>query len=242
MINLNKIIAFIATSILPIPVAYAGHVIIFDNPNLIGFRNGETVSGFYDAEDQKFSCFFLFFQDKKEPKAVNVNGYTDIKLLTFTPSEDSFEFSNRNRTYDIGGNLYRRENEWIIRTTTAQAGCENAMGTFTFDSDDFRAASYYVEQELPAIGIRLIKNKSNFYDYRGGKFVARKGYLTKWNGVVILRTLDQFSFVRSSTPGRTLKIQVESQPAGSAPLTSQTLSRQRANHDRSYPTRRRHRP
>ena len=200
MINLNKIIAFIVILLLRISATYAGQAIIFDNPNLIGFRNGEAVSGFYDAENKKFSCLFLFFQDRKESKAVSVKGYTNTKLLTFTPSEDSFEFSNRNRTYDIDGSLYRRENEWIIRTTSAQAGCENAMGTFTFDPDDFRAASYYVEQELPAIGIRLIKNRSNFYDFRGGKFVARKGYLTKWNGVVILRTLDQFSFVRFVDP------------------------------------------
>jgi hypothetical protein len=200
MINLNKLIVWLTVFLLSVPATYAGEAIIFDDPALIGFRNVEAISGFYDAENQKFSCSFLFLQKGREVKAASASGYAETKLLTFTPSENAFEFSNRDREYDIDGNLYRRENEWIIRTATAQAGCENAMGTFTFDHNDFRATSYYVTQEIPAIGIRLVKKKSNFYDRQDGKFVARKGYLTKWNGVVILRTLDQFSFVRFVDP------------------------------------------
>ena len=55
---------------------------------------------------------------------------------------------------------------------------------------------YRVQKEINAIGIRLVKEKSYFYDYSGAEFSRRKGYLTKWNGVVVLKTRGQFSYVR----------------------------------------------
>ncbi|MBP0590014.1 hypothetical protein J8I87_09825 [Paraburkholderia sp. LEh10] len=74
------------------------------------------------------------------------------------------------------------------------------MGTFTFDPNDFRSVSYYVQQEIPAIGIALAKRKTNFFDYQNGTYVARKGYLAKWNAVIILQIRDQFSLVRFVNP------------------------------------------
>ncbi|MGF6607140.1 hypothetical protein OKW45_002040 [Paraburkholderia sp. WSM4175] len=200
MINSNKFIVSIAGLYLSIASAYAGKAVLFDQPNLIGFRDGEVVSGFYDGENAKFSCLFFFFQNGRESQTSKATGYTETKLSTFAPGENSFEFSNRDRTFDIDGNLYRRENEWIVKTATAQAGCENATGTFTFDPNDFRATSYYSEKEIPAIGICLVKEKSYLYDYHDGKFTMRKGYLTKWNGVIVLQTHDQFSLVRFADP------------------------------------------
>jgi hypothetical protein len=142
----------------------------------------------------------LFFEEDIASKVEEDKGYSTTKIFTFVPGNDSFLFLNRNKTFDIPGNLYRRENEWIIKTSSGQAGCENATGTFIFDRDDSNAVTYVVRKKIPAIGIRLVKSKSYIYDYRDSKFFIRKRYLTKWNGVVVLQARDQFSYVRFADP------------------------------------------
>ncbi|MGN6804763.1 MAG: hypothetical protein ACTHJZ_02335, partial [Trinickia sp.] len=131
---------------------------------------------------------------------VDKDGFSDTKISTFTPSGKSFLLDDRDKTFDIDGDLYRKGGDWIIKTSTAQAGCENSAGTFIFDRDTSDAITYSITQEIPAIGIRLVKSKSYFYDYISGRYVVRKGYLTKWSGVVVLKTQDDFSYVRFVDP------------------------------------------
>jgi hypothetical protein len=196
MLNLSKFIALIA-SFLCFANAYAGEAIIFDDPGLIGFRNGKLISGIYSMENQKFGCIFLFFENGLTSKAAANEEFSDTKILTFVPGDKSFLFADRDTTFDIAGDLYRHEDEWSIRTSRGQAGCENATGEFMSDLGGNPGASIYkVEKRIPAIGIRLVAGKTYFYEYSGGEFVKRKGYLTKWNGVVVLKTRGQFSYVR----------------------------------------------
>lgn len=196
MNNSSKFIAFFLLAFLSIRFAAAGEAIIFDKPGLIGFRDGKTISGLYDSRNAKFSCSFLFIEDSASSKTANVDDYTDTPLLTFVLGEDSPEFSNRNKTFDIKADLYRRDNEWTIQTKSAQAGCENATGTFIFDLKDFRAVTYYVTEEVPAIGIRIVKSKAPFFVNHDGNFVAKKSYLVDGDGVVVLKTQGDFSYVR----------------------------------------------
>jgi hypothetical protein len=51
----------------------------------------------------------------------------------------------------------------------------------------------------------LVKSKSYFYDYKEGKYVVRKGYLTQWDSVVLLRVKDEFSYARFVEPHADLK-------------------------------------
>jgi hypothetical protein len=69
-----------------------------------------------------------------------------------------------------------------------------------FDRRSLSARTYTITGEFPAIGIRLVKGKSHFYDYKNGNYVARKGYLTKWDGVVQIKTQGNFSYVRFVDP------------------------------------------
>ncbi|UTV59017.1 hypothetical protein [Burkholderia arboris] len=177
-------------------LSFAGDAILFNDPSLIGFRNGSAVSGFYDSRNAKFSCSFLFVEDGGGSSGVSVEDYIDTPLLTFVLGGLSPEFQNRNKVFDIKGILYRRDSEWVIQTEIGQAGCENATGVFTFGPKDFRSTTYHVVREVPAIGIRIVKGKAAFYDNRDGKFVARKSYLVEGDGVIVMKNQGDFSYIR----------------------------------------------
>ncbi|WP_175958552.1 hypothetical protein [Burkholderia sp. BCC0405] len=196
MNNSNKSVALFFVAWLSTSPSFAGEAIIFDQPGLIGFRDGSSVSGFYDSRNAKFSCSFLFTEDRDKSNAENVGDYIATPLLTFVLGEKSPNFVKRNKAFDIKANLYRRDDEWVIQTQTGQAGCENATGVFAFSPKDYRSVSYRVTQQVPAIGIRIAKSKTIFYDDRNGKFVARKSYLVYGDGVVALKTQGEFSYIR----------------------------------------------
>ncbi|MCR4467490.1 hypothetical protein [Burkholderia sp. SCN-KJ] len=177
-------------------LSFAGEAILFNDPSLIGFRDGRAISGFYDSENEKFSCSFLFVEGGDRSSSVSVEGYVDTPLLTFVLGELSPEFQNRNKVFDIKGILYRRDSEWVIQTEVGQAGCENATGVFAFGPKDFRSVTYHVIREVPAIGIRIVKGKAAFYDNRDGKFVARKSYLVEGDGVIVMKNQGDFSYIR----------------------------------------------
>lgn len=199
MTSLNKFIVFLALNLCVSVSGFAGEAILFDDPGLIGYRNDGRIYGFYGAVNSKFSCMFFFFQDENSSRP-SINGYTDTGLLTFVPSEKSFEFSDRDKTFDINGDLYRSGDEWVIKTSTGQAGCENSTGGFIFNLGSLQAARYYVVKKIPAIGIRLVIRKSYLYDFHDEIFSARKSYLTKWNAVVVVEARGQFSLIRFSDP------------------------------------------
>nr|WP_322031270.1 hypothetical protein [Paraburkholderia sp. J76] len=200
MLKLNKIL-MCAIVILAEHSAIAGEAIFFNQGNLIAYRENGTVEGFYDSENEKFSCYFLFSQypgDKSNSSGIG--GYSSTKILTFVPGDVSLNFSARFKEFDIDGFIYRKGGDWVVKTTRPQAGCANAMGVFEFDPSQEGAESYYVSDTAPAIGIRLVNLKTGLFDLKDGKFSLRKGYLTKGDGVVVLKTYEQFSYVRYYNP------------------------------------------
>ncbi|VWC83716.1 hypothetical protein BLA50215_01404 [Burkholderia lata] len=198
MLNLSKFCWCILIFFAQVATVRAGEAFVFGSTNLIGFSDGVNIFGVYDAENEKFSCSFLFFGGEADSSMID--DYKDTKVLTFVPGEESLKFTDRSKFFDIPANLYRSGDEWVIRTKRSQAGCENAAGTFIFDIDDDRTEHYVVTNKIPAIGIRLVMNKSNLYDYENGRFVRRKGYLVNRNVVVSLRQIGLFSFVRFINP------------------------------------------
>ena len=178
----------------------AGQAILFDSPYLVGYRDAAGLSGFYSATDGQTSCTFLFFEPEQEAGPAKRADYSVKKITTFVPSDRSFAFSDRNKAFDIDGRLYAKEEGWVIRTSKPQAGCGNAEGVFEFGPPDIRAERYAILKRIPALGIRMVGEKTPCYDFRGGNFVRRKGFLLKWDGVVVLRARGTFSYVRYSDP------------------------------------------
>ncbi|MBP0593063.1 hypothetical protein J8I87_25770 [Paraburkholderia sp. LEh10] len=177
---------------------------------MIAFDASGVVTGYYNAQDKKRSCTFLFVQKGAHMEGQPEPPYSEVKILTFAPGETDLTYVDRDQFFDIAGELFRGHETWIIRTDEGQAGCENALGAFTsFPKNKVGGEIFTMENKIPAIGIRLIARKTYFHDVRNGKFLARKGYLTKRDGVIVLRTQDQFSYVRfadtridTSSPGR----------------------------------------
>ncbi|MGS0897243.1 hypothetical protein ACVBGC_32650 [Burkholderia stagnalis] len=196
MNSTNKVSLSFLLFLLSAQTVYAGEALIFSDSSLIGFRDGKHISGIYDSRNAKFSCSFLFTEDRDAAKAANVDDYTDTPILTYILGDKSPEFANRDKAFDIKGDLYRRDNEWIIRTKAGQAGCENATGTFMFDIKDFQAVTYYVTKEVPATGIRIAKSKTFFYDNHDGNFIEKKSYLVYGDAVVELKSQGDYSYVR----------------------------------------------
>jgi hypothetical protein len=198
--NSNKIV-FSGLLLFFLQSASGAEGIIFDNSGIIAVETNGAITGYYDAEDEKKSCSFLFVQIGTETEPPAVSPYSETKLLTFNPTENDFTFSGRNRSFDIAAVVYKMDDAWIIRTDVAQAGCENALGSFvSYPSDKVGGQIFSEQKRVPAVGIRLIGRKSFLYDLRGGEFKARKGYLTKWNGVLVLQVRDRFSYVRFADP------------------------------------------
>lgn len=180
----------------------AGHAVLFDSPYLMGYQGSTGLRGLYSATDGQASCTFLFFESPAKDKFPEKAGYTVRKIRTFVPGDQSFVFSDRNKTFDIDGYLYANDDGWVIRTSSPQVGCGNAEGVFEFDPPDIRAERYSVLKTVPALGIKMVREKAPFYDSKGGNFVQRKGFLVKWDGVIVLRVHGTFSYVRYSDSGR----------------------------------------
>lgn len=189
---------FILLALLLAESALAGNVILFDSPYLVGYQDASGVSGFYSATDGQVSCAFLFFEASDERLSRQKVGYFVRKIKTFVPGDQSFAFIDRNKSFDIGGYIYADKNSWVLRTSTPQAGCGNAEGVFEFDPPDIRAEHYSIVKTIPALGIRMVRAKTFFYDLRAGSFARRKGFLVRWNGVVVLQVRGAFSYVRYS--------------------------------------------
>ncbi|MEC5407847.1 hypothetical protein VOM14_20045 [Paraburkholderia sp. MPAMCS5] len=196
MRNLSKTFVFflLATSSCEV---WSGQAFSFDKPGLVSFEDHGAISGYYNVSDGERSCTFLFVSAGGEINDPSKSPYSEVKLLTFVPRENSFSFSERDKSYDISGTLYRRDGTWIVRTDEGQAGCENSLGSFMSSrSDKVGGEIFSVRRTISATGIRLIGRKTYLFDLKRGRYVAKKAYLTKWDGVIVLQTHEPFTLVR----------------------------------------------
>ncbi|MCW3701993.1 hypothetical protein UE99_001740 [Burkholderia cenocepacia] len=175
--------------------AFAGNAVLFQQPYLLAFVNSNHVNGIYSRIGENGSCYFLFYGDlnKKYPDR---GSYSAFKINTFLSGDKLLDFSNRDKDYDIDGYLYKKDDGWVIRTVSPQAGCSSAQGIFSADPPDIAAKEFFTSNEIPAIGIRLVANKSYFYAPKGNEFIAKKSYLVNGNPVVVLKMRGEFSYIR----------------------------------------------
>ncbi|WP_459619939.1 hypothetical protein [Burkholderia sp. 3C] len=196
--NLNKI-AFLFFLASICNASFAGEAMLFDEPNFVAYQDGGKVYGFYDARDPRFSCSFFFYEDGSS--GLNeIDGYSNTGLSTFVPGGKIFYYKGRNKGFDIAASLYRDEDEWMVRTKSGQAGCENAAGSFLATPNNSIGFSYHVEKKISALGIRLVERKTILHDMRNGEFIPRKGYLTTRDSVVLIDSRLDYSLVRYVNP------------------------------------------
>nr|WKF55911.1 hypothetical protein HUO10_000355 [Paraburkholderia busanensis] len=194
MIRLNRKFLLIAMLVAPHP-AFAGEVILFQQPHLLAFVKNDQVTGVYSRLGKNGSCYFMFYGifDKKYPDKA---GYPTFKINTFLGGDKLFDFLNRDKDCDIDGFLYKSGDRWVIRTTTPQAGCSSAQGIFSADPPNISASEFFIVNEIPAVGIRLVANKAFLRELKDNEFVVKKSYLLGGDAVVVLKVRGEFSYIR----------------------------------------------
>jgi hypothetical protein len=202
MMNINRNIHSLIRTLLCVISAHAmaGTALIFDSPNLVVYKQKSNVFGFYAAENEKFSCDFLFVSNhdgKQHPAAA---GYNPTELLTFVQSDGKYLYDQRDPDFDVRGVAYTTENEWILHTDIEQAGCGNAMGIFSFSAPDAPAFRYYITKKIQAVGVRTVTRKSFIYDKRSGTPIRIKGYVTNGDNVLVIHEKNGFSYIRFFDP------------------------------------------
>ncbi|WP_233866960.1 hypothetical protein [Paraburkholderia adhaesiva] len=192
MWNLNKFIIVILLSLSA--GANAQTALIFDSPNLIAFQSRSGVYGYYRAEAENFSCYFLFYKSELESDFKG-GEKSSFNINTFILGDKSLAFSERDSSFDVAGHIYVDLDEWIINTQQEPPGCGTAAGGFTRPAHDIYAAKYNVIKRIPAIGIRVVKGPSHFYSERNGVFVKRSGHLVKSDSVLVLQKRGMYSYI-----------------------------------------------
>lgn len=148
MINLNKFVAFVLC-FLCVQIAWAaGEAVIFDRSELIAFDAGNLVSGYYNAQDDRKSCIFIFTQADPEIKEGADSPYSETKIFTFVPKEDNFTYQDRDKMFDISG-----------RCTE-----ETERGSFALTKDKQGVKMHWVRLQL----IRGAKSEVRYLPYKSG--------------------------------------------------------------------------
>lgn len=180
--------------------AAAGVALIFDSPNIVVYKQKSDVFGFYSAENEKFSCDFLFISNHDGQRHPAAAGYDLTELLTFVQSDGRYSYGQRDLDFDVRGAAYSSEDEWILHTDIEQAGCGNAMGGFSFSPPDASAFRYRITNRIRALGVRTVTRKTPVYNMRSGAFIRKKGYLAEGNNVILIYEKRGFSYIRFSDP------------------------------------------
>jgi hypothetical protein len=179
----------------------AGTAIVFNSSYLVAFEQGKRIVGFYAAENEKFSCSFLFFttpySEKYHPE---VAGYKSAEVFTFVQSDDRLRFGERDSEFDVRGVIYSTGDQWVLQTDTEQAGCGNGTGGFSFGPSGSALNRFSIENRFPAIGLRTVIRKSYLYERNKDFFNRKPKYLTKNDNVIVLNEKSGYSYVRFFDP------------------------------------------
>jgi hypothetical protein len=200
--NLNKVLTFFVILMIFClgRISYASSLLVFDSPSLIVLQSGEKMYGYYAASEKNNSCIFFFTGGGEKHKKTADGIYSIVDIKTYALGGDEYHYEERDVQYDKAGDVYTMGDQWIIQTIGEPPGCGGATGFFHLDPYEHDAFRYYVTKRIPAIGIRIVSNKSFFYDARGVQFVKRKGYVTSGDVVAVLKESGGFSYVRYTDP------------------------------------------
>jgi hypothetical protein len=203
MKNLNRGILYVFFVIIILAgsmSAFAGTLLIFDNPRLVALESDGEIVGYYGTHDRISSCGFFFSTIKEEGHSSELNRLLPRPIETHVLAGPVYDYSHRDSLFDIPGKLFQGPQGWMLQTSETQAGCNNASGTFKYGPDDLRAAWYFPVKKMPAMNIRVIGRRTFLYVLRGGKLSATKFFLTGGSAVVIIDRRQWFSNVRFVHP------------------------------------------
>jgi len=199
IVNVIKI-ATVAYAFLLSGLSSAGVASIFDDPYLVTVETGGNIIGYYASENDRFSCTFLFMGNLNKIKNEPSSNFNILNIKTFNIDfyASHYRYSQRDKNWDIPGNLFIRGNELILKTEAPHGGCNSVAGLFNGGPGDAGVVQYSKRKKINAIGIGVVNKKTFFFDKAGSE--KRKGFLVVGNIVVILSRRSDYSYVRFTNP------------------------------------------
>lgn len=173
-------------------MSFAETLIEFDTPNIIAEESNGKIHGYYgmtldEVEGIRHSVSCAFFITSEN---IPTREKSSVKIQTFYTNTT---YKNRDKNFELSGELEIKNAIWKIQMEEVQPGCLSAAGG-GFQKGS--AISNIEDKRTSIIGIRTIKNKTNFYDFKEGNFSPRKGFLILGDVVIAYRQNANFYYVK----------------------------------------------
>lgn len=204
MHRLNEFIGLVVTGLALSCAANAAELLIFDSPNMIMLQDRGRLAGYYNSVEGNKSCEFFFYQTMDYSGGDEEYPAADIKSFSFTFPPKSYQYKDRDKNFDSAGEVYGQQDQRIVRIAAPEPGCVGwAVGSFEKRPSDKDVVRYTVENGAEAIGIRALSKKSTLYRKNGSRFDATRMYLVMGDVVVVIKTANDYSYIRYTNPDST---------------------------------------
>jgi hypothetical protein len=201
MTNISKFgrLCSVALAALACSSAISAEAFIFDNPFLVAMHSGNSIYGYYDSRDERFSCSFLFSGIGKIKKInEKFSNQIDIETYSFDFQRTSFAYKDRDKLFDVSGDLFIRSGKWVIRTKKPQGACNGIGADFGKAPDDPAVTQFSVEKQIDVIGIGIASKKTFFYRKPGAGKENR--FLLRGDIALIISKHGDYTYVRFANP------------------------------------------
>ena len=202
MINISKFgrLCLLALAALACNSAVSAEAFIFDNPFLVAIRSGNNIYGYYDSKDERFSCSFLFSGVNKFKKNDKFSDQIKIETYSFDFQRSSFSYKDRDKLFDVPGDLFIKSGKWVIRTEKPQGACNGIGADFGKAPDDPAVTQFSVEKQIDVIGIGIgIANKKTFVHRKPGAGKENR-FLLRGDIALVISKRGGYTYFRFANP------------------------------------------
>lgn len=180
--------------------ADAATLITFGAPELVVIQNGSETIGFWGGAGNGFSCKFLF--NSTGPRKPS-GKFQPQPVQAFSFAGHNYQYSQRFKDADTTGTIYVDGDQWALQLADEPPGCGSGSGSFVSPPvfpDGQLEPRYVASGSMPAVGIRVVSEKTDLYDKVGDTYRKRKGYLVNGDMVVILSDDTDYARIRYVNP------------------------------------------
>lgn len=200
-----KFLSFFPLSIAAISIsisfcADAATLITFDAPELVVIQDGGETTGFWGGAGNGFSCKFIF--NSVGPRKPS-GEFQPQPVRAFSFAGHNYGYGQRFKEADTAGTIYVDGDQWALQLEDEPPGCGSGSGSFVSPPvfpDGKLGPRYVVSGSMPAVGIRIVSEKTDLYDKVGDTYRKRKAYLVNGDMVVILSDGTDYSRIRYVNP------------------------------------------
>jgi hypothetical protein len=160
---LSIILISVSTSL----CADAATLFMFDTPELVVIQNGSETIGFWGSAGNGFSCRFLF--NSTGPRKSS-GKFEPQPVQAFSFAGHNYQYSQRFKDADTTGTIYVDGDQWALQLADEPPGCGSGSGSFVSPPvfpDGKPGPRYVASGSMPAVGIRVVSERTDLYDRVG---------------------------------------------------------------------------